>query len=175
MTTPRPSDARAFPARASGRASAIAPAPATATGTHTALGKPIGQPGKACKPVTIQRPPFASRLNPGPATNVAPLAPPYSATARLRWARAARHKKGRPRSAKTKPSRLEDSLPDSTQAPLHPGAPLALLVARWRCLPKPAKGQPRRPKRRPKRRRATLKCPPASPSACAARKRGTSK
>ena len=30
-------------------------------------------------------------------------------------------------------------LPDSTQAALHPVAPLALLVARWRCLPKPAK------------------------------------
>ena len=34
MTAPRPSDARALPARTSGRASAIAPAPATATGTQ---------------------------------------------------------------------------------------------------------------------------------------------
>ena len=83
--------------------------------------------------------------------------------------------KGPPRSAKTKPSRAEDSPHVYTQAPLHPGAPLALLVARWRCLPKPAKGQPRRPKGRPKRRRATLKCPPASRSACAAPRRGTSR
>ena len=34
MTTPRPSAARALPARTSGRASAIAPAPATTTGTQ---------------------------------------------------------------------------------------------------------------------------------------------
>ena len=34
MTTPRPSAARALPARTSGRASATAPAPATATGTQ---------------------------------------------------------------------------------------------------------------------------------------------
>jgi hypothetical protein len=34
MTTPRPSAARALPARTSGRASATAPAPATTTGTQ---------------------------------------------------------------------------------------------------------------------------------------------
>ena len=81
------------------------------------------------KPVTIsqERPRFASRLNPGPATNVAPLAPPYSTTARRRWAPAAMQQKGQPRSAKTKPSRAEDSLRDPTQAPRPlPGAPTSI-------------------------------------------------
>ena len=39
-----------------------------------------------------------------------------------RWARGRETQKGPPRSASTKPSRAEDSLPDSTQAPLRPDA-----------------------------------------------------
>ena len=71
--------------------------------------------------------------------------------------------KGPPRSANTQPSRAEDSLPYSTQAPLRPGAPLALLVARWRCLPKPAKRAATEAKEETKKEARDAKMPAREP------------
>ena len=56
---------------------------------------------------------------------MAPLAPPYSATARD-GGRGPRDTKRPPRSAKTKPSRAEDSPHGSNQAPLPPRRPSSL-------------------------------------------------
>ena len=120
-----------------------------------------------------ERPRFASRLNPGPATNVAPLAPPYSATARRRWAPAAMQQKGQPRSANTKPSTRRRHPPRPHPSTTTPDAPtsISLEAKRFGRWPPRTTGLPTTESKGETKDEAQQQLAGVQPSSCVGRRR----